>query len=409
MLAVNLMFILKFYICFMMDNRFRTAVVLKEIADDAHNFKALPEPSGCFPYRLQLEAVLGDDVAAWSDKISFHMLGDTGSPRYSSFQAVVAEVLNEQSNREVYAEDTPAFLYHLGDIVYNHGEAKEYPKQFLGPYERYEAPIFAIAGNHDGDINPESAVPYQSLEAFMDVFCDTERRPIGFGEGSKRKSMIQPNVYWTLETPVARIIGLYPNVIKHGAIDAEQRAWFIEELRHAQAHREQQAVVLCIHHAPFSADTNHGSSEKMIDFLDSAFEESGMRPDIVFSGHVHNYQRFERTYADGQVVPFIVAGAGGYVDLHQVAHKSEARVEALSVADGSVQLAAFCEDHYGFLKVDVQRTAEGFLMDVAYYILPKDVEEAKNIGASLFEQVSVPINRDLCLSHEESKGFSERS
>lgn len=392
----------------MEDKRFDTAVVLKQITDDAHNFKALPKPSGHFPYRLPLEAVLGDDVAAFEDKISFHMLGDTGSPRYSSFQAVVAQVLNEQSNREVYAEDTPAFLYHLGDIVYNHGEAKAYPKQFLVPYERYEAPIFAIAGNHDGEINPESAVPYKSLEAFMDVFCDTERRPISFGEGSKRKSMIQPNVYWTLETPVARIIGLYPNVLKHGAIDAEQRAWFIEELRQAHACRAEQAVVLCIHHAPFSADTNHGSSKKMIEFLEGAFVEAGMRPDIVFSGHVHNYQRFERTYIDGQIVPFIVAGAGGYVDLHQVARKSDSKVEALSLTDGSVQLAAFCEDRYGFLKVDVQRTAEGFLIDIAYYVLPKDVEEAKNVGTSLFERFSLPINRNLCLSNKEAQDISRQ-
>src|SRR5690606_26244584 len=112
----------------------------------------------------------------------------------------------------------PTFLFHLGDIVYNYGEANEYPAQFLKPYKNYPAPIFAIAGNHDGDINPNASSPYQSLDAFMDVFCDTHSRAITYDSGVNRQSVIQPNVYWTLETPLARFIGLYANVTKHGTI-----------------------------------------------------------------------------------------------------------------------------------------------------------------------------------------------
>ncbi|TDS17624.1 calcineurin-like phosphoesterase family protein [Sphingobacterium paludis] len=378
----------------MKENRVKSAVVLKEVVDDSHKFKPLPSPTGPYPYRLGLEAVIADAADTFKDKISFHMLGDTGSPRYSSFQAVVAHILNGQSNREVHAENTPAFLYHLGDIVYNHGEASAYPKQFLEPYERYEAPIFAIAGNHDGDINPESEQPYESLAAFMDVFCDTERRLIAFGNGSVRESMIQPHVYWTLETPTARFIGLYPNTPKHGVIDAEQRAWFIDELKHARNYRDEQAIIVCIHHAPFSADTNHGSSVKMIDFLESAFKEADTRPDIVFSGHVHNYQRFSRTYNDGQTVPFIVAGAGGYVDLHRVATTDDQFVEDIQVKEGTISLTSFCEDRYGFLKVSVERSADGLLIHGEYYILPEAVKDLQSVAPSLFDRFSVVINRD---------------
>ncbi|KGE13039.1 metallophosphoesterase family protein [Sphingobacterium deserti] len=377
----------------MKENRVKSAVILKETVDDSHKFRPLPVATGSYPYRLRLDDVLDDAADAFQDKISFHMLGDTGSPRYSAFQAVVAHVLNGQSNRELHAENTPAFLYHLGDIVYNHGEASAYPDQFLKPYERYEAPIFAIAGNHDGDINPESKVPYKSLAAFMDVFCDTERRPIDFAGGTTRKSMIQPHVYWTLETPTARFIGLYPNTPKHGEIDAEQRDWFINELRHADTCRSEQAIIVCIHHAPFSADTNHGSSEKMIDFLESAFLEANARPDIVFSGHVHNYQRFSRSYTDGQTVPFIVAGAGGYVDLHSVATTDDDFVKEMPVTEGTVSLESFCEDRYGFLKVSVERAPEGLLLHGEYYILPETAEDLQRVEASLFDRFSVIINR----------------
>ncbi|WDF67271.1 metallophosphoesterase [Sphingobacterium oryzagri] len=380
----------------MKNRKIATAVVLQDVPDDAHNFKKLPEPTGAYPYRLALERVIGSEIDMLQEKMSFHMLGDTGSLRHSAFQAVVANVLNEQSDRQLYPEDSPTFLYHLGDIVYNHGEAKAYPKQFLKPYERYGAPIFAIAGNHDGDINPESEVSYQSLEAFMDVFCDTERRPIGFGEGSQRQSMIQPNVYWTLETPLARIIGLYPNVLKHGALDEEQRRWFVDELIYAKEMAEEQAIIVCIHHAPYSADTNHGSSVAMVNFLDQAFAEAGVKPDAVFSGHVHNYQRFLRRYADGSQVPFVVAGAGGYVDLHTVADVDDTHVQKLDLPTGSVTLEAYCENRYGFLKLAVQRTVDGLSIIGEYYTLPEQIEDGdKSVKPELFDRFMVPVNRHI--------------
>ena len=46
---------------------------------------------------------------------------------------------------------TPAFLYHLGDVIYFDGLASEYYPQFYRPYEHYPNPILAIPGNHDGD------------------------------------------------------------------------------------------------------------------------------------------------------------------------------------------------------------------------------------------------------------------
>ena len=183
--------------------------------------------------------------------------------------------------------------------------------------------MFAIAGNHDGDVDPRAKVPYKSLDAFMKVFCDVESRPVIFSEGANRNSMIQPNVYWTLETPLANIIGLYSNVTKFGIITEEQRSWFLKELQDADFQRLDKALIVCVHHAPYSADTNHGSSPTMIDFLDKTFAEAGVIPDIVFSGHVHNYQRFKKHYGNGLVHPYIVAGAGGYDVLHSLATEDD--------------------------------------------------------------------------------------
>ncbi|MGK6350167.1 metallophosphoesterase family protein [Parapedobacter sp. DT-150] len=377
-----------------MKNAQRTEpVFLTHISDDSHLFKPLPRPTGLAPYRLNLRHVVGD--ASWflKERMSFHMIGDTGSVRDSVFQPLVASALAEQAKMGESIEARPAFLFHLGDIVYNHGEASEYPKQFLGPYEAYPAPIFAIAGNHDGDVNPDSELAYQSLDAFVDVFCDTYRRRIMFGRGCRRLSMVQPHVYWTLETPLARIIGLYGNVTKHGTIDADQREWFIEELRYADTWRPDQAIIVCVHHAPYSADSNHGSSPAMIAFLESAFKAAGVKPDIVFSGHVHNYQRFSKAYEDGTVIPYVVAGAGGYADLHPVAAVNDPRVEALQPTAHQVRLENFCDDRYGFLHMTIEKKEEGLLLIGEYHTLDQHAMRQKRAEPVLFERFEVPLWR----------------
>lgn len=381
----------------MMDLKYNVPVILKDVIDDSPHFQPLPAPTGDYPYRLDIEQVLGDETDVIRDRMVFHMVGDTGSARHSEFQALVASSLAQQIDTDA-GGNSPSFLYHLGDIVYNHGEAREYPAQFLKPYEKYQAPIFAIAGNHDGDINPGNPVPYQSLDAFMAVFCDTERRQVGFGKGSKRRSMIQPNVYWTLETPLARFIGLYANVNKHGIITDEQRDWFVEELRYAEQRADEQALIICIHHAPYSADNNHGSSLAMIDLLESSFITAGVWPDAVFSGHVHNYQRFSKGYGDGRRVPYIVAGAGGYADLHSIANTYDYRVDPLPLANHDVRLEAYCDNCFGFLKVDIQKVSDGLNMVGEYYTLPEKITESGDMQARLYDRFVIPLKRPAALS-----------
>lgn len=370
----------------MMNLKYNSPVVLKERIDDSYNFKPLPDPSGAYPYRLNIAQILGNKTQDIQDQMAFHMVGDTGSARHSDFQALVASTMAEQLN----AKDgtPPSFLYHLGDIVYNHGEAHEYPSQFLEPYTCYGAPIFAIPGNHDGDINPDTSIPYESLDAFVDVFCDSYSRPVGFGGSITRKSMVQPNVYWTLETPLARFIGLYANVTKHGTITDVQREWFIAELAYAKEMRDEQALIVCIHHAPYSADTNHGSSLSMITELESAFVIAGVKPDAVFSGHVHNYQRFEKKYADGTATPYIVAGAGGYADLHTIAKTDDPTVMPLETDDNDVRLQAYCDNCYGFLKVEIEKTPTGLKLTGEYYSLSSSHGK---VETTLYDRFETPL------------------
>lgn len=350
-----------------------------------NNYLPLPDPQTNAPYRLSLKDSL---VNINEDEITFHLVGDTGSFKDLDAQQRIAGEVVKNAHRGKPID----FLYHLGDIVYHHGEESEYSQQFFEPYEEYPGPIFAIAGNHDADINPYAEVPYRSLDAFMQVFCNSEKKTIPFSNGSARKSMNQPYIYWTLETPLATIIGLYGNVAKFGLIDVKQREWFINELKNAGLEQDEKAILIAVHQSPFSADTNHGSSLYMIDFLESAYQEAGVIPDMVFSGHVHNYQRFHKTYENEKVVPYIVAGAGGYAILHSIAQINNPQVSGDHEYFDSVKLDNFCEDKHGFMKLNLKRSAHGLKVRGDYFVVSK-IESSEELKTSLFDSFEFSLDR----------------
>ncbi len=115
-------------------------------------FEPLPSPTGAFPYRLVLDAVVGSDgVAAIRKfgKLVLHMMGDTGGVKSPQPQQIVAATMEKDFTAA--AGDRPEFLYLLGDVIYYNGERSQYYPQFYEPYATYPAPILAIPGNHDGD------------------------------------------------------------------------------------------------------------------------------------------------------------------------------------------------------------------------------------------------------------------
>ncbi|MDB5249769.1 MAG: phoA [Segetibacter sp.] len=365
-------------------------VVKKLQVDDRQKFQPLPKPTGQYPFRFKPEEL--QDVAV-GGKMVFHMVGDTGSVRQPEFQRIVAREMIKQYQQATSSQDRPLFLYHLGDVVYNFGEAEQYYRQFFEPYKDYPGPVFAIPGNHDSDVNPDSLHPYRSLDAFTQVFCDTRSREITLAGDTGRKSITQPNLYWTLQTPLADFIGLYGNVPKYGVITDEQKDWFISELKAAATERAEKAIIVCLHHAPYSADINHGASIAMIQFLEAAYKEAGVKPDIVFSGHVHSYQRFSKQYDDGRKIPYIVAGAGGFADLHAVAAVDDPAFLDDSNLFDNVVLDNYCDDKHGFLKIAIEKTSTGLLISGEYYAMPHTMDTGASSAASFFDQFTVNLPR----------------
>ncbi len=336
-------------------------------------FQPLPKPPGKAPYRLDLAAVVPDAVARMREAggMVLHMVGDTGGVRDPNPQTLVAQGLERDLARSSKF-GTPAFFYHLGDVIYFDGESAQYYPQFYEPYDHYPNPMLGIPGNHDGDVfdNGKRVNPEPSLASFVRNFCATRpgRHSPDAGDVG-RTAMIQPNVYWTLLTPFATFVGLYTNVPEGGVVEPEQQAWLAGELAAAG---NELPVIVALHHPPFSLDTYHSGSAAMSAVLAAASAKAGRKPDMVFSGHVHNYQRFSITDADGALTPYIVAGCGGYHNLHKMAavDGQPIMVPYTVPDDRRVVLEQYFDDRFGFLRLEIDAAT----ITVEAYTVPRAQE-----------------------------------
>src|SRR5271167_3487025 len=261
-----------------------------------------------------------------SGKIVFHSAGDTGGIKEPSHQFAVADAMTDDLGGKKYQSGRPAFFYHLGDVVYYFGQERYYYDQFYDPYRDYDAPIFAIPGNHDGELFPSEPVKY-SLEAFYNNFCFKTPSQDPAAKGFARTTMTQPGVYFTLNAPFVKIIGLYSNagetigVLGGGKAGSAQLDFLQAQLKAAAAQRAQKgsdpfALILAVHHPPFTVSSSHFPSPDMLKQIDTACAAAKIWPDLVLSGHAHLYERYTRTMkADSRQIPHVVAGNGGYVNL----------------------------------------------------------------------------------------------
>jgi hypothetical protein len=328
-------------------------------------FRDLPTPTGLPPFHLSLDAVLSAEAMATisnSETIVFHSVGDTGGVNTPTQIENVANYMEKDfSGADMTAH--PSFFYHLGDVVYYDGETPNYYPEFYEPYINYPAPIFAIPGNHDGDV--DATFPEPSLAAFVRNFCSQVPVITPEAKDAPRHAMTQPNVYWTLETPLATFIGIYSNCPEGGQLSQAQIDWFQSELENAAT---SKALIVSVHHPIYSAYGPKPGSQHLYDFLNTACIAANNRiPDLVLSGHVHNYQRFTGTLA-GKEVPFIVAGAGGYnLRLHTLSPKAFPRTKLPIVIAGSDgTLENFCDSQHGYLRITVTTSK----MVVEYFAVP---------------------------------------
>ena len=293
-----------------------------------------------------------------AQSITFHMIGDSGATAQSTFPAMI-KVSDAVTNdfHSASAANRPSFLFHLGDVVYNFGESTYYYDQFYEPYRNYPAPIFAVPGNHDSFVLPKTPKGSEPLTVFQRNFCSPTPAVTVEAGSLHRTSVTQPGVYFALDAPYVRIIGLFSNALEDpGVISSQtsssaakskqaskrkkrnttggatpawpvvpdyQLAFLTAQLQNIKSNKYQGAVILAVHHPPFiysppgggSGGGKHYGSPFMLADIDAVCQNVGVYPHAVISGHAHNYQRYTRTlqfHGQNYSVPFVICGDGGH-------------------------------------------------------------------------------------------------
>jgi hypothetical protein len=313
---------------------------------------------------MDLASVIGTDVAQKiqnAGKITFHTVGDTGGIHNPEYQFAVADAMAGD------IANGASFWYHLGDVVYYFGQEQYYFEQFYDPYRDYNAPIFAIPGNHDGAVY--TGETGKSLDAFVGNFCTSQPTSSPDSQGAVRTTMDQPGVYFTLNAPFVKFIGLYSNtseggtegVIANSKVGNAQLTFLKQQLAAAKAERDKgqwRALVIATHHPPFTGSPSHVPSPTMLKQIDDACSAAGIMPDLHLSGHAHLYERYTRTVG-GKQIPYLVAGMGGYYNLpglkpaNKRAPLPKFPASGTDASGNPLRMEMYNYDTFGFLRITV--------------------------------------------------------
>ena len=190
------------------------------------------------------------------------------------------------------AEVNPAFICFTGDIVYNGYDAGDWRvwDSETSIWREKKIPIYPALGNHDlhGDQN------------------------IALGNYFQRFPELKNSRYYSVRTANALILVLDSSLEENSGPEGQ---WLAEKLDHVPS--DVDFLFLMFHHPPYtsSSDTKTfggGHSARSTELaLAKMLEERQAHARfriVVFSGHVHNYERHEH----GGVTYFVSGGGGAH-------------------------------------------------------------------------------------------------
>lgn len=319
-----------------------------------------------------------------SGSILFHTCGDTGRGANSP-QGVVADAMTSDYDT-AHPGTSPAFFFHLGDVIYGINKDEQYRPEFYEPYVHYPGKIVGIAGNHDGEVF--STTDPITLRAFLANFCAPAQVVPPIAGTIFRQTMNQPGVYYLLDAPFMQIVALYSNAAENpgfisGPIPGQaQKTWLLATLKTIAAERKsgtRKALIFATHHPPFTAG-GHSPSTEMLADIDSVCQQAGIMPDLFLSGHAHSYQRYTREVSlagKALQIPYVVAGVGGIND--QAVPKATGQKTGDHIFVKSLK-------GYGYLLITVSATT---IKGTMYSVDPN------TMAKSAFETFTVDLTRSV--------------
>ncbi len=229
--------------------------------------------------------------------IRFVMVGDLADGKPS--QKVIAHQISLAK---------PDFLVVLGDIVYPNGRVSEYLDHFWGTYcnpDKADAktgaplmasvPFYPVLGNHDVERAKLPQVPdaYGAYYFFHPPLngpgAGIWTTPLGKEKSAADAFRAAVGVSYPALDAYSFDDGPAHFLVLNSAgyvdpANATLRAWIEKDLRATTATWK----FACFHAPAFQGSREHWTEQKMR-LLEPIFEATGV--DVVFAGHVHNYQR----------------------------------------------------------------------------------------------------------------------
>src|SRR6202162_45699 len=233
------------------------------------------------PVDLQLKASVPFRFVAYGDT-RFHDPTDTDAANPPVRQALVKAI----------AEVNPAFICFTGDIVYNGNDANDWKvwDDETSIWRDKKIPVYPALGNHDlhGD------------------------EKIALGNYFQRFPDLKNSRYYSARAANALVLILDSSLEEAGG---PQGQWLADKLDHVPP--DVDFVFLMFHHPPYTSSSDakafggghsaRTTEQTLARMLESRQAHARSRI-VVFSGHVHNYERHEH----GGVTYFVSGGGGAH-------------------------------------------------------------------------------------------------
>jgi Icc-related predicted phosphoesterase len=233
------------------------------------------------PVALQLQVSTPFHFVAYGDA-RFHDPSDKEAANPAVRQALVRAI----------AETHPAFISFGGDIVYNGNDKDDWKvwDSETAVWRADKIPVYPALGNHD--LHGDETV---ALANYFERFPD-----------------LNHSRYYSVRAANSLLLVLDSSLDE---ISGPQGHWLTQKLDHLPA--DVDFVFIVLHHPPYTSSSDmkifgggHSarSPEKELAKMLEARQQKQRARIVVFSGHVHNYERHEH----GGITYFVTGGAGAH-------------------------------------------------------------------------------------------------
>ncbi len=225
------------------------------------------------------------DVSGRRHLQSFIVVGDTQRTSFWEFW-------RESNDRErkvilkQIATENPAFLLHLGDLVYQGSDGCHWQEfeEFSREIRKRGIPVMPVLGNHEYYGSNTSA-----LDQFFQRFPHLERRRWYAFRFRYVACIVLNSNFDDLEEDERR----------------EQNEWYAAVLDTLQRDSSVKTILVAAHHPPYTNSTVVSPDERVRQFFVPPFT-AATKAKLFFSGHCHSFEHF---VVDNK--HFFVSGGGG--------------------------------------------------------------------------------------------------